>query len=253
MSLEAAATWVHTRHGSYLSHLKQAQGCIEYAQRLCKNPFVSFSAGKDSSVMLHLVLCHTENIRAAILTGGETRLLHSDIDDIFAWWRASFPKLELIEIFVDHVFSEGWEGVGFWEQHASFKNEWVRFLHSQVAGDGVYIGLRAAESAMRKARLRQRLPGCQYAIRQYSTTRGDVKAGVYRISPLENWTGQDISAYISLHGIPVLRAYQHGAERTKTRFGHPSLALGELGELRIRDPRSYDQFMSRFPEMRLQT
>lgn len=250
MSLKDAGYQAHTMTGGYQAHVRQAADCVEFSESLCSSPFVSFSAGKDSSAMLYLVASLVPDTRAVILTGGETRLLHSDLDQVLEWWRAQFPRLDLREILIDHVFDDGWQDAGFWEQYNTFKNEWVKYLHAAVESDGVYIGLRAQESAMRRARLRERLPGCRFAIRQYAVTRKDAKSGVYRICPLAYWTDADVMAYIHSHQIPLLSAYHSEQDRTKMRIGRTSLALGQLAELRQRDPASYNRLITRFPELR---
>jgi len=224
----------------------QAMNCIRYAYQLCRAPYVSFSAGKDSSVMLHLILSIKPNAIVRILTGGETRLLHRDIDGVLDWWRSGYPKMDFAEIQVDHVFSPGWEDKTFYEQYQTFQNEWEKYLHAAGDWDGCFIGLRAEESAIRRAWLRERMEG--HAIRQY---RAGSKAGVYRICPLADWREEDIGAYIIKHQIPLLAGYEKGfSARTKTRMGgRAMIAFGQLAELRERDPENYQKLIERFPEL----
>ena len=231
----------------FRKQVAKALDCTRYAYDLCKRPYVAFSAGKDSSVMLHLALQVQPRAIVRILTGGETRLLHQNIDIVLAWWREQFPKMDFEEICIDHVFAPGWEDATFFDQYQTFQNEWEKYLHGSGDYDGCFVGLRAEESRLRKAWLRERMDG--HAIRQY--TSGKEKRGSYRICPLADWHTKDVAAYITQNAIPLLDGYEKDWEaRTKTRIGgRAMIQYGQLAELRARDPESYRKLIERFPEL----
>lgn len=226
--------------------VNQARACIEFAYDLCKNPYVSWSAGKDSSVMLKLILDLNPKANVRILTGGETRLLHSNIDSVISWWRENYPEMDFQEINIDHIFASGWEDATFYEQYQTFQNEWEKYLHSAGDWDGVFVGLRSDESRYRRAWLKIRMEG--HAIRQYHAGN---KPGLYRICPLADWHEIDIAAFVVKHQIPLLSGYEKGFDaRTKTRLGgRAMIAFGQLAELRARDPENYQKLIDRFPEL----
>jgi len=244
--IERAAYLMRTRLPVFQRMLEKARGCIEYTYTLCRSPYVAFSAGKDSAVMLHQVLSVNPRASVRILTGGETRLLHSNIDDVLTWWRDQFPEMDFQEIHVDHVFAAGWENASFYEQYQTFQGEWEKYLHTSGDWDGVFIGLRAEESSFRRAWLKIRMNG--HAIRQYQS--GGIK-GVYRSCPLADWREADIAAYVTRYQIPLLSGYEKGFyARTKTRLGgRAMIAFGQLAELRERDPENYRKLVNRFPEL----
>lgn len=244
--MDFTALKAHTLLPVFSKRLEQARACTEYAYKLCRSPFVAFSAGKDSSVMLHTILTVNPRATVRILTGGETRLLHSNIDTVFDWWREKFPKMNFQEVNVDHVFAPGWENATFYEQYQTFQNEWEKYLHSTGDWDGVFIGLRKEESNFRRIWLSIRMDG--HAIRQYQA--GGQK-GVYRICPLADWREIDVGAYVVKYSIPLLSGYENGFDaRTKCRIGgRAMIAFGQLADLRARDPENYQKIIDRFPEL----
>lgn len=250
-ALEKAGYLAHARTPSFKWKMERARGCIRHTLALSKRPFVSWSAGKDSSAMLYLVAEEAPEISVRILTGGETRLLYPELDEHIKWWRERFPKLDLQEILVDHVFTSGWENADFAEMYRSFFDEWEKYLYAGQNWDAVFIGLRKSESANRRFWLSRRIKDCDYAILRYSA-KGN-KAGILRSCPLDLWTEQDIGALFALHDIPLLGTYERdGLEaRTKMRIGRQAMRFGQLEELRGRNPAGYNKLIERFPELML--
>jgi 3'-phosphoadenosine 5'-phosphosulfate sulfotransferase (PAPS reductase)/FAD synthetase len=245
VSIVDSAFRAHALLPIFAKRVQRARECTRFAFELCQHPFISFSAGKDSSVMLHIAAEIYPSADARILTGGETRLLYSNLDDVLVWWKHQFPDLRLEEILIDHVFTPEWLDKSFYEQYQTFKGEWDKYLHTDL-DDGVFIGLRSDESRYRRAWLRERMNG--FAIRQYQSKK---RSGVYRISPLADWTEKDIGAYITTREIPLLDGYDENlTARTKTRIGgQAAIRYGQLAELRQRDPENYSKLIARFPEL----
>lgn len=248
MGLERAGYYAHAQLPIFKRRMERALGCIAEALTLCRSPFISYSAGKDSTVMLWLCLQVEPRLPVRILTGGETRLLHPGLDMVLTWWRERFENIDLIEINIDHVFADGWESASFVEQHRTFKDGWNRYLHTAGEWDGVFIGLRAEESGMRKWRTSQRVNGTDKAIYRY---RSGPRAGSYRICPIDNWTVNDVGALIALYDLPLLDTYLDGGldRRTHYRIGWCSLLYGQLDELRIEHPEQFRAIIERFPEL----
>lgn len=247
-ALTRAGFLAHARLPAFERKVAQATACIQEALTLCGSPFVSFSAGKDSTAMLWLCLQVEPRLPVRMLTGGETRLLHPSLDRVLDWWRVQFPGIAMVEINVDHVFAEGWQDAGFAAQHATFKNGWDRYLHAAGEWDGMFIGLRAGESAMRRWRLSQRVPGTQHPIYQY---RSGARAGKYRVCPISTWSVDDVGALAMRYDLPLLDTYLTGGldRRTHYRVGWCSLQQGQLDELRAEHPAEYRQLVERFPEL----
>jgi 3'-phosphoadenosine 5'-phosphosulfate sulfotransferase (PAPS reductase)/FAD synthetase len=245
VSIAESAFRAHALLPVFAKRVQQARDCTRFAFELCQHPFIAFSAGKDSAVMLHIAAELYPNADVRILTGGETRLIHSNIDDVLAWWKERYPDLKMREVFIDRVFSPEWIDKSFFEQYKTFNNEWDNYLHTEL-DDGVFLGLRSAESNFRRIWLQMRMNG--FAIRQYT---GQKYNGVYRICPLADWSEKDIAAYIVKNSIPLLSGYENGFDaRTKTRIGGQAMIrFGQLAELRARDPENYSKLIARYPEL----
>lgn len=200
--------------------------------------------------MLWLILDAAPSIDVRIETGGESRLLHADLDEMIAWWKRAWPGINLEEIHIDHVFAPGWDDMGFWEQYHTFEGEWDKYVHSAGEWDGVFLGLRGGESNKRRMALNRFRQG-RYPIWKYSDNRSGASAGCYRICPLEDWTEDDIAALHAIHSIPLLAAYEiEGIEsRTKLRIGKTAMQYGQLRQLRVRDQGAYNRLIQRFPEL----
>jgi 3'-phosphoadenosine 5'-phosphosulfate sulfotransferase (PAPS reductase)/FAD synthetase len=251
-ALARAAAIAHTRTRPYLAHLQRACETIDWAYTHCR-PFVGFSAGKDSSVMLWLTLGLYPNAVAQVLTGGETRILYPSLDSILSWWRERWPAADIREVNVDHVFAPGWERADWRTQNDTFLDGWARYLHASGEWDGVFIGLREAESNTRRMALRHnRLPDCQYAVYRYRLDKGNAEAGHYRICPLDRWTDDDIAAAMWAYELPQLETYQtEGLQaRTHLRTGFTAMRMGQVAELRRRDRPAYNRLLQRFPELK---
>jgi len=226
----------------YKRHIEQARGYITEALSQCDNPYIAFSGGKDSAAMLHLIAEQIPTVDAQILTGGESRLLHSDLDEILQWWRRE-TSINLIEVFVDRVFSTEWSSATFEEMYLQFQDEWNKYLHDK-GHDAVFIGLRRKEASHRDLVFRR-----FGAIHRYSEKRKDSRAGTLLVLPVSNLTAVDVWAYLVSNEIPTFDAYE-SSNRTKTRLGKTAMGYGQLAELRMRDPAAFNAIVARFPELR---
>lgn len=248
-AVERAGYLAHARTRGFQRRLEEARECIREMYLRCRAPFVAYSCGKDSTAMLWLVQEAKPNAVARVLTGGETRLLHADVDAMLAWWREKCPFLDLAEVNIDHVFAAGWETAGFWEQYQTFVGEWAKYLHAAGNWDGVFIGLRNDESNTRRMADRRR-EDRRYPIRRYVDTRTDGLARVTVACPLAEWSIEDVGALHALHDLPLLAAYADGLDaRTKLRVGKTALRMGQVAELRRRDQAAYNRLIARFPEL----
>lgn len=256
-AIERSAHRLHAGTRVFWHRLVQADACVVEMLQVCARPYVAFSFGKDSSALLWLVLQRWPEARVRCLTGGESRLLHSEIDEHAAWWKVRFPLMDLAEVHVDHVFAAEWSEADFDEQYMSFHpsqlgtTEWAAYLHTSGDWDGVFLGLRSDESFKRRVQNSHRTEGCATPIRRYSDARDDAAAGMYVACPLATWSDQDVAALIISEGLPTLSTYERDGfgARTKLRLGRTAMDLGQVAELRRRDPAAYNRLLQRFPEL----
>lgn len=244
-AIERVGYLSHARSAVFGRRLERARTTIREMLARCHCPYVAFSAGKDSSVLLWLVLEQRPDAAGRILTSGETRLLHANLDDVLGWWRLRFPALDLMEINVDRVFAEGWEEATWHAQRKAGRGDIVRLLPTSGLFDGVFMGLRDEESNAR------RIANKRGRIRRYANTRRDNTAALWACCPLSDWTTDDVGALICLHDVPLLSAYQaEGLEaRTTMRLTGDAVRQNALVALRQRDPGRYNQLIARFPEI----
>lgn len=242
--LAAAGRVAHAMLPAYSRRVEQARGFVREALAQCERPYVAYSGGKDSAVLLHIVAEQCPKVDAQILTGGESRLLHRDLQSILDWWR-DHTQVNLMEVHVDTVFSDAWQDASFEESYAQFYDGWNKYLHDK-GHDGVFIGLRRQEAGARDMLYRRFGP-----VHRYAADRKDVRAGIVLACPLFNLLEQDVWAYVTTYQIPTFEAYEQGNERTKTRLGWRAMnEFGQLAELRVRDPAAFNAIVTRFPELR---
>jgi hypothetical protein len=197
--------------------------------------------------MLVLVVEQKPDVSTRILTSGESRLLHGNLDAIFSWWVTRHPAIDFREVLIDRVFSEEWKDAGFQEQRHAGKGDIRRALPESGDFDGWFIGLRSEESGWRKYWNERRNTGSRHAIYRYESGR---TKGAYRCCPLAGWSENDVGAVIATNEIPLPPAYDAGLHaRTTMRLTNPATSFGALSDLRDRDPDAYRRIIHRFPEL----
>lgn len=207
---------------SYQSLVLKTHEFIGRSLKLVKRPYVACSFGKDSSVMLHMVLKHDPNILVRFASHPETRLL-DNYDQVIDWWRAR-------PINYEEIHCEG---------------RLVKVKHHQrdmlSAGDfdAFYVGIRAQESFGRRVSLK---------------TYGDFHRtvdGVAKICPMAWWSERDIAAYIITNKLPFLHKYQSEGFSARTTAGIPRTHINEtLTSLRQRDVTAFNALQMIFPEVK---
>lgn len=204
--------------------------------------------------MLWLVLEQRPDVEVRILTSGESRLLHGNLDEIFQWWRERFPAMRFEEVLMDRWFADEWKDATFAEQRRAGRGDIRREIPKTGEFDGWFIGLRSDESRMRRFWNNRRISGTQHSIYQYKSG-GPGRVGAYRICPMAMWTTQDIGALIAMNDIPLPLAYEpHGlGHRTTMRLTSDAFLWGALAEVRARDPERYRAIVRRFPELNRST
>jgi sulfate adenylyltransferase subunit 2 len=246
-ALERAGYLARAQSTAFGRRVDGALAVIREGLSVCHRPFVSFSAGKDSTALLWLALQERADISARILTSGESRNMHADLDEVFEWWRTAYPSMELREVLVDRVWADEWASATWDEERKAGRGDIVRGLWGSGDFDGVLMGLRDDESNARRIANKRGL------IRRYRDTRGDIAAGGWVICPLARWTTQDVATLIVSRGLPLLRAYDVGIdgmnERTTMRLTGDAVRQNAMVDLRMRDKGEYNRVVKRFEEL----
>lgn len=237
---DALLAW--SRNSKYRYKVDKSKEIIHDALKLCQNPYVSFSCGKDSSVLAHLVLGVQSNVPLRFLSSGETRLVHN-VDDVIRFFRDIGADVQ--EINIDRVFTKEWENAT-WDEQRKAGNKDLQHLNDG-GYDLLFMGLRKQESRPREITLNS-LKTDGYPPYTYR-----YKSGLIRCCPLANWTTTDIAAYIVANELPVLNWYEYdGIEgRTTARLTGDSVRQNVLIYIKHKDPEAFNKLKKRFPEFGL--
>lgn len=242
---ERLAATLHAKTPGFRRKVEASTMIVEDALQRSGNPYVAFSAGKDSDVVLHLV--RTVSPAAVAVWSDDEWNLPETIERV-----ANVENLHKIAAKVQHAeWFTSWDG----ERRPDPDTVWVdapannglQTFAKLNKYDGVFIGLRAEENARRKMHLRTH-GFCFWA-------KGD---GLWQCNPIAWWSVMDVWAYITLHGIPYNTAYDRlsalGVPLEQQRIGpfavERVLGYGQLSLLKRGWPELFNQFAAKYPEAR---
>jgi 3'-phosphoadenosine 5'-phosphosulfate sulfotransferase (PAPS reductase)/FAD synthetase len=195
---------------------------IKWSLEQVEKPYVACSFGKDSSVMLHLVLEIKPDIQIKMLGKKETYLI-DDYETVINWWENKYNCK------VERIFYKGWLEGG--TQKGIAKNM------KAEENDSFFVGIRREESVARRITLINN--GKFYKM----------KDGKVRIAPLSMWTVNDVAAYMISNNLPILKAYQREGFEARTTTNIPSKYPHEaIARLKDADIAAYNELMNLFPD-----
>jgi len=196
---ETFLAWAQTE--AYQHAVAEARRVISEALAQSKKPMVSFSGGKDSTAMLHLVLQQKRDVTVWHWDYGPAfvpRDVQAEIENL--------PRrLGVRQLRIDT------SGI-YWREWRKAKNVFYRVYFGLVAPrllqegyDCVFVGIRAEESVKRRLRIA--------ANRSLTAIR--------EAWPLASWQWLDVWAYLVNNNVPYLSLYDSRAELVgydKVRF-----------------------------------
>lgn len=220
MDTKSASLYAQLKHFRHL--VNKTSGFIRWSLDRIENPYVACSFGKDSAVMLHLVLKHRPEIPVRFIRWKNETEHIDNYDQIINQW--NIPNLQQITL-----------------SRASLSDS-RKDRYQTESYDSYFIGLRKEESVARRITLKKH--GLFYTL----------KSGLTRISPLADWTTRDIAAYVVSNRLPTLNSYivQGMQSRTASRIPRSDHGIREnfLNDLRQRDFQAYQQLLVKFPEIK---
>ena len=182
--------WAQTE--AHQQAVVEARRVIAEALAQSKKPMVSFSGGKDSTAMLHLVLQQKPDVTVWHWDYGPAfvpREVQAEIENLAR--RLGVPQLRIET-----------SGI-YWRDGRKAKNVFYRVYFGFVAPrllqegyDCVFVGIRADESLKRKRRIA--------ANRSLTAIR--------EAWPLAKWRWLDVWAYLVSNNVPYLSLYDSRAE-----------------------------------------
>jgi len=213
------------------------------------NAYVAFSGGKDSWVLLHMLLQYKPDISVMFANSGNE---YPDTIDFINYVEKKY-NLNLCEIETSMSMTEMYEKVGAY-QFKDSDNTWAanepkRILIYEPANEmkkmgynAVFMGLRADESKGRA--FNAKIKGIEYLC-QYDE--------ITHMNPLNSWTLDDIWAYIVQNGLPYNRVYdkpwKNGRKdiRVATYSGRTSITEGRWLFIKMFYPEIWNEFIKKFP------
>ena len=207
----------------YKALVNKTSGFIRWALERVENPYLACSFGKDSAVMLHLVLQHKPDIDIRFIRWqNETEHIDNYDEVISKWGNINLTQVEFNRDFLSDKRKDRYDTVGY---------------------DSYFIGLRSQESTVRRITLKT------HGLFYKNTS------GMIRISPLAYWTEKEITAYIVSNNLPTLNTYiaDGFSSRTASRIPRADNGIREsfLTDLKHRDFESYQKLLLKFPEIQL--
>jgi len=162
---------LHSKSSDYRGKIKWSLNYIQHALKECRKPYISFSGGKDSIVMTHLIYRIDPEILLYHHHQGE--YMPEEIwQEIYSIIKRLAKNIEI------RPFEEN-----LWDDIIP------DFLRRGF--DGSFIGLRKEESVSRRERIKANRSLTE--LREYW--------------PIQNWTWIDVWAYIIEHNLPYPSTY----------------------------------------------
>jgi len=215
---------LYAQLNTYKYRVDKTSNFIKYALENVKNPYVACSFGKDSAVMLHLVLQQAMNVPVRFASHPETRIL-DNYDEVINKWIDKGINYQ--EIYCDGGLIK--------VKHA--QRNALNGLHENW--DSFFVGIRKQESFGRRVSLKKF--GMFYKLKS---------TGRIKISPMSDWTEKEISVYVLANDLPTLTKYQIEGFSARTTSGIPRTHIEEcLNSLKQRDIQGFNKLCNLFPDV----
>jgi phosphoadenosine phosphosulfate reductase len=204
------------------SALRLIRACLSR----CQNPYVAFSTGKDSQVVLDLALSIKPDL--PVVFHDEDWVLPGTIEQVAA--TEAHYGIRILRVRERRAADEFYAQYGVWPQVSQprgvdFEADTWKEIVRHYGFDGVLIGLRADESVRRFFSLKRPL-------------RLVENDGLWHGSPLFDWTTEQVWSYLVGNHAPVHPAYREmidaGVEPRFARVGPlTAVRVYQYGSLEI--------------------
>ena len=237
---ERAVCLLYAKMPEHRYRVAQSERIVREMLERVQAPYVAYSAGKDSEVVLDLVRRQMPFTPA--LYGDDAWCLPETDAQL-----VRTPNLRRVAMRVEHA-----EWFTAHEDAPPEDAEWLGDAHpawaAELGYDGCFLGLRTDENARRRLLLRQR--GATF----YSERRK-----LWICCPLAHWSVRDVWAYILSRDIAYNTAYdvleRIGVPLAQQRIGPLAnervLGRGQLAILKRGWSDLFNRFAERYPEARL--
>lgn len=235
-ALERAGFIAHAHTSQFKRRIAEANDYIAQALAIPGQAFVACSWGKDSIVLVNMVLAQAPTIPVI-----HVRDRYADLITNFGEVRDEYRRRFAISDYYEVIVEMGGASV----THAT--NDFTADMAWRIR----FLGMRLEERGARVYSLRQ-----YGAIHQYENAE-------WRICPLLNWSWRDVWAYIvskqlpypDIYDLPGQEPRSHSrtssvySERIISGDGHGALNMGRIALLRQLSPRYFALLSEKFPHL----
>jgi 3'-phosphoadenosine 5'-phosphosulfate sulfotransferase (PAPS reductase)/FAD synthetase len=206
--------------------------------KLCSNPYLSLSFGKDSLVMMDLVTKIHPDIDCLFLKSEETFLI-DNYEEVIKYYLSKGINIKIVSMrHLDYNFEDG-ENNEF-RQDAFFDNR-----------DGCFIGLRIGESKGRRMTLTSKAGNnVSKGIMQYKVGR---RKNMFRCCPMAQWTSYEVYLYCKHYGLKMLNSYSSHKDRTSAQLPMSNTLRLSLNKIKTTDISRFNKIITMIPELRFYT
>lgn len=242
---------LHARLPAFQRRVARAKEIIAEGLKICRNPYVAFSGGKDSEVVLHLVIQQKPDVMVIWLhQGTEFPDTEQIVAKLAAEWNLNlhieYVKPGLLELLEEYGAYGLPEKTKY--RNGDIARRLIREPSLRLAKefnlDGVFMGLRKQESRSRRIFLGT----CS----EIHLTKYD---GLWHINPIADWQAEDVWAYINSLGLPYNTLYDKTKFqsrdwiRTTPWAGGTGKEEGRFQFLRYYYPDIFNLFKNKFPNV----
>lgn len=246
-ALHETALRLHAGTADFERKVEQATNVLRAFFVVCDKPYVSYSGGKDSTVLLHLARLQSPGVDA-VFSDDEYNLPETmtHLDTVENLTRVA-GRTRHNDWFVS--WADGARGVPADTEWVECDDRALEMWAKREGYTGTLIGSRADENKRRKANLRKR-----GQIYQLST-------GEWRCYPLAWWKDWDVWAYILSRSVAYNQAYDRmrelgvppHAQRIGPFAAEGALRNAQLSTIKLGWPDLFNRFAARYPEARRYT
>lgn len=243
---------LHSRLPVFRRRLEKTREIIHDSMPQIERPYVSVSFGKDSMVLMHLLIQAVPDIPVVWSDRGEEAELPATyplVDEVVRRYGINLqiikPSMTMFEIYCRYGLPEIDDGASrIIVKEINLVMAFAEYAR-QNKNDGYFQGLRASESR-----------GRMMMANSYGPIHHRKKDGMIVCNPLLRWTARDIWAYTVVNGLPYHPEYDNDKFKSREDIrlsnwsGLYMSRKGRMAELKYYYPDLFQRLVAEFPEVR---
>lgn len=229
---------IYCKLRQFNNRVMQAANIVEATLKAVRKPYIAFSGGKDSTVILEIVRKQRPDIAVVYF---DADCAYPETVDILNSYEERGIKITRwgCEPLLDTIRKHGIDNpnLGSITMWTTVYNPAWRLMQ-EFGYDCVFLGLRKQESRAR--RILRSTKGPIY----YNKFEAIIKS-----NPIIDWKDEDVWAFIHSRDLPYNRAYDKGVDRISYYAGTTNIRRGRWLELKRHWPSIFNRFAAEFPEI----